>query len=140
MPVDDRPEKRAVTGSFVKLLRHSQADRGMSLIRESSRCVRAGELHEIVTTDADLLPDATVSRVGFLGFVEVTVAGVIDAGDEVRIGGATVGSVLGFDACHHPNHYNVIVRAERLMTADILDLSVEDTIVFTAGPTDDTSR
>lgn len=114
----------------MKLLWHAREDRGMTLIEEQSRCVRAGELHEIVMTDADALVGGRVDRVRFLGFAEVLVAGVIDVGDRVTVGDRSIGHVIGFDACHFPNHYNVLIRAENLTIASELDLALGDPLTF----------
>ncbi|MBP2327163.1 hypothetical protein JOF56_007548 [Kibdelosporangium banguiense] len=123
--------KRAVRGSLVKVLTHSRVDRGMRLEGFASRCVRQGEVHELVTTDqTDHQPGARIDRVGFLGFVEVDRAGVIDRGDELWIGGRLVGTVLGFDSCHFPNHYNVLVTAPELVTGPGLGLAPEADVVF----------
>jgi hypothetical protein len=126
---DEDGAKRAVHGVVVKVLRHRRDDRGMRLEPYASRCVRRGELHELVTTDHEH-SDARVDRVGFLGFAEITVAGVIDRGDEVRIGGRLVGTVLGFDACHFPNHYNIVIRATDPATGTELGLAVETEVRF----------
>ncbi|GLZ31835.1 hypothetical protein Lesp02_40230 [Lentzea sp. NBRC 105346] len=100
--------KRTVTGTVVKVLVHRRDERGMTLEPFASRCVRVGEVHELVTTDHDVT-DERIDRVGFLGFVEIGSAGVIDRGDELWLGDALVGTVLGFDACHFPNHYNILI-------------------------------
>ncbi|WP_084483760.1 DUF6917 domain-containing protein [Nocardia anaemiae] len=121
-------------GTVVKLLFHCRDDRGMELIPEASRCVRVGEVHELVTTDhRGLSGGARVDRVGFLGFVEIGNAGVIDVGDAAVIGERIIGTVVGFDACHFPNHYNVIIESDRLHTATDLGLTVGQTIHFVAG-------
>lgn len=116
--------KRPVTGVLVKVLLHRRDDRGMRLEPYASRCIRRGELHELVTTDQTQtgLGEA-IDRVGFLGFVEILQAGVIDEGDQVQIDGRSVGTVLGFDACHFPNHYNIIVSTDSPRTG--LDLGLE---------------
>ncbi|MDA0567832.1 hypothetical protein LG943_26430 [Streptomonospora sp. S1-112] len=131
--------KRTVAATVVKVLVHRRSDRGMSLEPFASRCVRAGEVHELVTTDhTDTAPGARIDRVGFLGFAEIDRAGVIDRGDELRVNGRTVGTVLGFDACHFPNHYNVLVRTPRTLTGPDLRLAPEDRVEFTPAPfTDD---
>ncbi|GAB3444355.1 DUF6917 domain-containing protein [Actinophytocola sediminis] len=124
-------DKRAVSGTLVKVLTHSRVDRGMRLEEFASRCVRQGEVHELVTTDqTDHAPGARVDRVGFLGFVEVRRAGVIDRGDQLWIGQRLVGTVLGFDSCHFPNHYNVLVTAGELVTGQLLGLAPEADVVF----------
>ncbi|MGV9357847.1 DUF6917 domain-containing protein [Streptomyces misionensis] len=124
--------KRVVRGALVKVLVHRRTDRGMRLEEHAARCVRRGEVHELVTTDQwEPRPGARVDRVGFLGFVELECGGVIDRGDLVRIGDAVVGTVLGFDACHLPNHYNILIHAERPASGLDLELRPEDAVSFT---------
>ncbi|MGC0312041.1 DUF6917 domain-containing protein [Kitasatospora acidiphila] len=131
----DRQEdgaKRPVAGELVKVLIHRREDRGMTVEPYASRCVRAGELHELVTTDvADGTPGTRVDRVGFLGFTEISRAGVIDRGDTVWIGGRPVGTVLGFDACHFPNHYNILISTGEPITGEELGLAPEAEVRFT---------
>jgi hypothetical protein len=130
MQAETRGAKHTVRAVFVKLLRHSRTDRGMTLIEEDSRCIRQGELHEIVVTDTDPLPGGRIDRVGFLGFVEVTRAGVIEVGDQVLLRDRPIGSVVGFDACHYPNHYNILIRAGELLTATTTELGLDDEMAF----------
>ncbi|RSN19326.1 hypothetical protein DMC61_39890 [Amycolatopsis sp. WAC 04169] len=123
--------KRQVTGTLVKVLVHRRDDRGMSLEPFASRCVRAGEIHELVTTThEDTAPGAVIDHVGFLGFAEIGRAGVIDRGDEVRIGSELVGTVLGFDACHFPNHYNILIHSTRTITGEEAALRPEQEVRF----------
>jgi hypothetical protein len=127
---EDGP-KRPVHGVLVKVLTHRRDDRGMELEPYASRCVRQGEVHELVTTSqSDTAPGSRVDRVGFLGFAEIGCAGVIDRGDRLWIGERLIGAVLGFDACHFPNHYNILIRADRLVTGLDLALAPEMTIRF----------
>ena len=123
--------KRAVAGVLVKVLIHRRDDRGMRLEPFASRCVRSGEVHELVTTDhGETAAGSRIDRVGFLGFLEVTTAGVIDRGDELCVDGEPVGTVLGFDACHVPNHYNILVRTTVPRTGPELGLRPEHHVVF----------
>lgn len=129
-PHEDGP-KSAVSGNVVKVLVHRREDRGMRLAEFTSRCVRRGEVHELVTTDqGEAEPGARIDRVGFLGFVEIGGAGVLDRGDRVWCGDRLVGTVLGFDTCHFPNHYNVLIAADALVTGPDLDLRPDSTIAF----------
>ncbi|MBW4718452.1 DUF6917 domain-containing protein [Saccharothrix obliqua] len=121
--------KRAVGGKVVKVLVHRRDDRGMSLEPFASRCVRRGEVHELVTTD-HAVGDASIDRVGFLGFVEIGNAGVIDRGDEVWVDGRLVGTVLGFDACHFPNHYNILISSPVPRTGPEVGMGPERSVVF----------
>ncbi|MCK9868247.1 hypothetical protein AB0M72_08260 [Nocardiopsis dassonvillei] len=132
-PREDGP-KRDVTATLVKVLVHRRSERGMRLEPHASRCVRAGEVHELVATDhTETAEGARIDRVGFLGFAEITGAGVVDRGDEVWIGPRRVGTVLGFDACHMPNHYNVLVHADPLPTGRDLGLAAGECLVFRQG-------
>ncbi|MER6332729.1 hypothetical protein ABT298_26085 [Streptomyces sp. NPDC001034] len=132
-PAEDGP-KRVVRGALVKVLVHRRTDRGMRVEEHAARCVRHGEVHELVTTDQwEPRPGARIDRVGFLGFVELGCGGVIDRGDLVRVGDTAVGRVLGFDACHLPNHYNILIHAERSVSGRDLELRPEMTVTFTQG-------
>jgi hypothetical protein len=133
-PAENGP-KRPVHGSLVKVLLHRRTERGMTLEPHASRCVRRGDVHELVTTDhRETQAGATVDRVGFLGFVELSCGGVLDRGDEVAIGGTRIGTVLGYDACHYPNHYNILIACDRLLTGADLQLRPETPVSFTPTP------
>ncbi|HEY0535586.1 MAG TPA: hypothetical protein VGD29_28720 [Actinoplanes sp.] len=126
--------KRPVRGEVVKTLVHRRDDRGMSLEPYASRCVRTGEVHELVTTDhTETAAGARIDRVGFLGFVELGNAGVLDRGDEVLVGEQVVGTVLGFDGCHFPNHYNVLIHTPVPLTGPELGLKPGTEIWFRPG-------
>ncbi|MEU2925979.1 hypothetical protein ABZ636_13180 [Streptomyces sp. NPDC007251] len=126
--------KRVVRGALVKVLTHHRTDRGMRLEDHAARCVRRGEVHELVSTDQwDPRPGARIDRVGFLGFAELVCGGVIDRGDLVSIGDTPVGTVLGFDACHLPNHYNILIHTTRPVSGRDLRLSPEARVTFVQG-------
>lgn len=123
--------KRTVDAVFVKLLFHKKTDRGMVLIEHESRCVIKGEIHEIVTTDqSHSSPGERIDRVGFLGFAEISNGGVVERGDEVMLGPMLVGKVLGFDDCHFPNHYNILIATDKLLSASDLSLQIEQKLEF----------
>ncbi|MFL6131104.1 MAG: DUF6917 domain-containing protein [Mycobacteriales bacterium] len=128
--VEDGP-KRTVEGIVVKVLVHRRDDRGMSLEPYASRCVRVGEVHELVTTDhRETRAGSRIDRVAFLGFAEITRAGVVDRGDRLWVGDRLVGTVLGFDACHYPNHYNVLIATDETRTGAELGLRPETGVRF----------
>lgn len=88
-------------------------------------------MHELVTTDHnDTTPGARVDRVAFLGFAELHNAGVIDRGDEVWIGNHLIGTVHGFDACHFPNHYNILINTPKPVSGNDLALAPEQPVTF----------
>ncbi|MER6507887.1 hypothetical protein AB0C33_46885 [Nonomuraea sp. NPDC048881] len=136
-PDEDGP-KTAVTGTLLKVLVHRRQDRGMRLEPYASRCVRAGEVHELVATDhTETDAGARIDRVAFLGFAEIVAAGVLDRGDEVWIGGRRVGVLLGFDGCHLPNHYNVLIHSDPAVTGRELGLMPGEPLVFSQALPDE---
>ncbi len=127
----NNPDKRAVESVVVKLLHHKRTDRGMTLAPYETRCVRSGDIHELVTTDHfEAAQGDRIDRAGFLGFIEITRAGVIEVGDEVVHQGRVLGHVLGFDESHFPNHYNILVSSRTILVADDANLRVEEQITF----------
>jgi len=127
--------KRPVEGVLVKLLQHKRTDRGMELAAHETRCFRAGEIHELVTTDQHAsTPSDRIDCVGFLGFVEITRAGVVETGDEVVHQNKVLGHVIGFDECHYPNHYNILIKTEKVLTADDANMHLEEQITFRTEP------
>lgn len=127
--------KSAVGGRLVKLLSHTRTDRGMTLAPYATRCLLRGEIHEIVTTDQHgAAAGDRIDRVGFVGFAELERGGVVERGDVALAGGRPFGRVLGFDDCHFPNHLNVLVEADRLLTADDLGARVGAEVEFAPSP------
>ncbi|ENQ3104956.1 hypothetical protein ACEOWJ_000888 [Bacillus cereus] len=123
--------KRNVAGQFVKLLFHKQDNRKMNLANFKTRCIREGEIHEIVTTIyGDLVEGDIINVVGFLGFIEINKGGVIQKGDIVKVADKHIGTVLGFDECHFPNHYNIIIKTDKVLSSQDLDIIIEDPIIF----------
>jgi len=113
-----RASKAPLQGRIVKAMFHTRTDRGMRLIEFPSRCIARGELHELVSTDQQgLAVGDRVDRVGFIGFMEAACAGVLERGDRFIVDGTCRGTVVGFDACHYPNHYNVLITTGSLLTA-----------------------
>lgn len=130
------PSKNDAEARWIKIFSHRRLDRGFTLEPFASRCVRAGEIHEIVVTDERReWPDAEIGeiridRVAFIGFAEFTRAGVIERGDVAIAGETQLGVVVGFDSCHFPNHYNVIIEAPRLVTGAELGLELASSVIF----------
>lgn len=126
---------------LVKLLFHKQTARGMRVAEFETRCLCTGEIHELVTTDyVEARCGDTIDRVGFLGFSEVLRGGIVEKGDSVWVENEQIGTVIGFDDCHFPNHYNVLIGVNALITAADLPVGVEGRVRFfgaRAGPTED---
>lgn len=128
-------DKEDCVAAMVKLLFHTRDDRGMELSEWGSRCVAAGEIHELVTTtDKPVREGDHVNNVGFLGFAEFLQATVLECGDEVWLGSdRRIGKIVGFDECHFPNHYNVLIKVPTLVAAADLNLRTGDSIHIRRG-------
>jgi len=107
-------DRRPVEGETVALLHISFDDRGLKLIETKSRTVKRNEIHELMITDEDAAPGGGADRVRAIGFFEITESGLIVAGDEVFIEDRRLGTLVGYDVTHMPNHINVVVRADSL--------------------------
>lgn len=115
-------QKLPLKGRIVAILRGTIRGRDLQLIPQSSRAVRAGEIHEFVATREKAVPGARVSEIAYLCFVEFENGGVVLTGDELVFGGRSVGAIAGFDLSHQPNHMNIVVKVESLMSGEELGL------------------
>jgi aminoglycoside phosphotransferase len=126
------PVKRRVEGSLVKILARRAEDAGLELDQAAGLCVRTGDIHELVTTDTDQsAPGTRIDRVGYLGYVEIEKAGVIDRYDEVLVGAHRVGIVLGFDS-RTPGRLSILIHSSRPRTGPELSLGPETPVAFRA--------
>lgn len=124
-------KKNTVEGSVVVVLDGRMEDRGLQLISPISRCVKTDEVHELILTDEqDVRPGSSVNRIAYLGFFSVSHSGVIIAGDEVSVNGRCIGYLAGFDETHMPNHLNIVIKAERLITGVSGGIELNDQVKF----------
>ena len=88
-----------------------------------------------MTTDQrDASAGDRIDRVGFVGFVELERGGVVERGDVAVADGVEFGRVLGFDDCHFPNHLNVLIESDRLLTSADIGAGVGAEIRFEPRP------
>jgi hypothetical protein len=121
--------RRQVEGEVVAILHVSFQDRGLRLIETKSRAVRLHEIHELMITDEDAAPGGGADRLRAVAFFEVTEPGLIVAGDMVTVGAKRLGTLVGYDETHMPNHMNVVVKAP---TLDEPRIRVGDKVRFKA--------
>ena len=101
---------RGVYGEVVTVLDLELETRGLRLIPTYSRVVIAHSIHELVVTDQiSKKPGETVDRVAFLAFFEVLRSGCIIIGETLKAGENAIGTILGFDDTHQPNHMNIVI-------------------------------
>lgn len=105
--------KREIRGKLAVILQGKLEKRGLNLITTISRAVQKNEIHELMVTDeTETGPGKTVDRIAYIGFMEITVGGVMVVGDELICNGQLVGRVAGFDETHLPNHLNIVLASE----------------------------
>ncbi len=123
---------RPVTGQVVTVLDSTHEKRGLKLIPTYSRALRKNSIHELIATDeTDKIPGDTANRIAYLAFFEVTRGGCLIVGETLFAGSRRVGTILGFDETHEPNHLNIIVGVNARQTGPQLEISVGSKIKFT---------
>lgn len=126
----ERAEKLPVTGSIVVLMDIEYDDRDLELISPLSRALPAGDIHELFVTNESEPRQSGVDDCAVVGFLEIDRGGVVAVGDEVRFAGEPVGTVVGFDASHAPNHYNVVVQSDSPKSGVEMDIALGTSITF----------
>ncbi|WP_422368686.1 DUF6917 domain-containing protein [Pelagibius sp.] len=129
----DRPDMahRAIEGRMVAVSARSHDARGLSLIPQRTRCLRRYDIHELIVTDESGQGSGdTVDRVAYLGFFEITSGGLLIQGDELLIADQMIGSVIGFDETHLPNHLNIVVSAAQRESGRASGLTLNDPVIF----------
>ncbi|EHN73183.1 hypothetical protein SMCF_7389 [Streptomyces coelicoflavus ZG0656] len=129
------PAKLPVRTSAVRLLFHETVRRGMILAQAGSAAVRSGEIHELVVTREDTdVAGARIDHVAYLGFIEFTDPAMLTRGDTFWLGDRKLGTFAGYDESHLPNHLNLILSSDELVTAEDVDLRPRDVIMIHEGP------
>lgn len=123
--------RTAMKGRVVAVLTSRVESRGLQLIHPWTRCIRAREVHEFLLTDeADARPGGTVDRIAAIAFVEFARGGLLVGGDNVTIAGHRVGTVVGYDETHMPNHLNILMKAPERITGRELGLKGDDGMII----------
>jgi hypothetical protein len=99
--------------TFVMVLGHDRADREMEKGSFLTRCVQAGEVHELVAVNAGSLDNGKYHGASYLGFVAFNGPAVIYVGENLFVGGNRIGVLGGFDYTHFPNHMNILIETEQ---------------------------
>ncbi|MCG0276097.1 MAG: hypothetical protein L5655_08055 [Thermosediminibacteraceae bacterium] len=123
-------KKKPLKGNLVVVLDGKFEERGLKLIVQPSRCLKIGEVHELIVTDEAKGPGDVVNRIAYVGFFTVKESAVVVAGDEVKIGGKVIGTIAGYDETHMPNHYNIVVKAPSLVTGKEMGLELDSEITI----------
>ncbi len=121
--------KADVHGRVLVVLDGLLENRSLDLITPISRAFPGGSIIELIGTDEKgAAPGESVQKICYIAFVELDEAGVLLAGDPVSIKGKNVGTIVGFDDTHMPNHQNTILRVEKRISGADLRLSPGDPV------------
>jgi hypothetical protein len=124
--------KVEMKGKVVVILDGKLENRNLNLIIPISRAFRKYDIIELIgTDDKNAAPGAVVDAIAYIGFVEVLNSGVVLVGDEVKWNDKVMGTIIGFDDTHLPNHQNVIVKVETRISGKDLGMKVGERIMIT---------
>ena len=123
--------KTPVEGRLAVVLRGRNEARHLSLIPQPSRCLKNGDIHELIICDEEeASPGTQADRIAYFGFFEVLRGGVIIVGDKMYSGEKLIGTVAGFDESHCPNHINIVLYNKERKTGEELGIELDQKIVF----------
>ena len=123
--------KVAIKARTVVVLDGMLENRELHLIKPISRVFPKGTIVELIgTDDNNASPGSIVNDIAYIGFFELLNGGVMVAGDWIRWNGKTLGTIIGYDDTHMPNHQNVIVSMEKRIPGKLLGMHIEDEIII----------
>lgn len=113
---------------LVCVMDHRRVDRGLELAAWKTRAVQGGSVHEILFT-SDFEHGDRADEVHYLGFAAFE-PGLLCVGDELIVGADRLGTIVGFDDTHLPNHMNIVIASDVRATGVELGVSVGDVVRF----------
>lgn len=117
------PEKKPISGRWVAIFDRIRNDRNLIVNDFQSRCIPQGEVHEFLVCNTGFENrQSVINHVGYLGFGEILNSSVIAVGDEFWIGRDLIGTILGFDDTHMPNHQNIVIFSKEIRSGFQLEL------------------
>ncbi len=123
--------KVEIKGKIVVVLDGLLENRGLSLIKPPSRAFPSGTIIELIGTDEeDASPGGFVEKIAYLAFVELTNGGVLLNGDPVYCNSQLIGTLVGYDDTHMPNHQNTIVKMKERKSGVQLGFALGDEIII----------
>ncbi len=130
---DEMYGDKADIGLALKVvMRGRRETREFELIGEQTRTLCRHEVHEFILTDEEGQgPGGIVNRCAYIGFAEVLDGGLIAVGDRLEAGGLLIGTVVGFDYNHMPNHMNIVLHSENMRTGEELGFRPGQSMVLT---------
>ena len=113
--IDKDPFSKVASIKFkiVAVLDISFENRRMDLMDTFSRSIVKNSVVEFaLTSEKNIRPGKIVDSVQYIGFGAAQMSGQATVGRKVSIEGHYIGTVLGFNDTHSPNHLNVVIGNE----------------------------
>lgn len=107
---------------FVAILGHERADRQMLPEEFVTRCVVKGQVHELVAVNSESFDGTKYQGAHYLGFVEYLQSGILFREQQVMVCNQLIGTIVGFDMRHAPNHMNILVSMNPVLDGHSLHL------------------
>ena len=115
---------------FVAVLGHHRVGRQMIPAPQHTRCISKGEIHELVSVLECDDGRLDFNDAWYLGFIEFNNGGVVATKMTVQLGDRWIGKLVGFDATHLPNHYNILIASKAPKTGQDLGIQIYDPCYF----------
>nr|VFK09558.1 MAG: hypothetical protein BECKLPF1236A_GA0070988_100256 [Candidatus Kentron sp. LPFa]VFK25592.1 MAG: hypothetical protein BECKLPF1236C_GA0070990_100237 [Candidatus Kentron sp. LPFa] len=113
-----------IDARFVAVMAHETPGRGMIPSPYHTRCIQAGEIHELAYVKGNTDGTVNLNDVWYLGFVEFLQGGVLAKGTRLGFQGRTMGTLVAFDETHAPNHLNILISTLEPKTGRKLDINI----------------
>ncbi|MET3697768.1 hypothetical protein SAMN05877753_104357 [Bacillus oleivorans] len=130
IPSNIYQERRMVSGKLVAVMDCYLENRGLQLIPQPTRAFKKWDIIELIATEETSSQNSTINSIAYLGFFEVTSGGIIQKSDKLKVNEKIIGSVLGYDETHMPNHINMIINLKEQRTGLELGFKVMDEVSF----------
>jgi hypothetical protein len=98
--------KRAILGEVVTEVKAH--GRGLHLSKDWSRAIKQGDIHEIMVTKSLLNPGDELKEFTAVAFFEAYQGSHSVIGDILYLNEKEVGTLVGYEMNHMPNHMNIV--------------------------------
>lgn len=123
--------KSDIRGKVVVVLDGGLDNRELKLIQPISRAFPKGSIIELIgTDDPGAGPGKSVDVISYIGFIEFQNGGVLLTGDELVWNGKIIGTIIGFDDTHMPNHQNTVIKMNTRKSGLELGIQTNDEILI----------
>ena len=123
-----------IESQFVAILGHDHVNRGMIASPYHTRCIQQGEIHELVYVYENEEGLIDLNDAWYLGFIEFKESCVLAKGMAAEIDGEEIGTLIGFDTTHVPNHFNILIASKTPHTGTSRGIKIKDKCFFEMTP------